>query len=342
MDSKDGLEIEEDDNMSLRQLIIHPNRYLDASDTIDILSLDTTNDDNTYTTPTTTTDDIPFPYSTQTLHYNLIWILLTLSLTSIALHIVILLHVKSSAPLVGVIEPKRNKGGGYRKGGQIMRSKSRKVLAYWIYDRYRSFSVSQHSQGMNDGAVDTTALIQENERDDRDGNDRCDTNNDAYVDSNDGNNSIRSEILYGDYDPLLPPAPPAPLHSETTSPTTMSPSSISKDTMDDVTSTGTSNYSQKPFIQHIHSSIPGIHIPSTTLATGVENQDDGLDVTSIGGATQEIKRVNGDVGEGQPRRRNRIHPERRGSFIWGDRRPVNLSGIQACFSDGYDGEFSTV
>ena len=82
--------------------------------------------------------------------YELIWILLTLSLCSISLHIVILLHVRSTGPSDEVIRRKFEEGQSWRStdsnhdsmGNNISNGsngihRKRKMLAYWVYDRYR-------------------------------------------------------------------------------------------------------------------------------------------------------------------------------------------------------------
>jgi len=84
--------------------------------------------------------------SNTVLEYDLIWILLTLSLVSISLHIVILLHVRSSAPSNDVLRRKFEEGqqqqsssfwGGGGRNNTSSNIPKRKMLAYWVYDRYR-------------------------------------------------------------------------------------------------------------------------------------------------------------------------------------------------------------
>ena len=64
--------------------------------------------------------------------FDLIWLLLTLSLISIGLHIVILLHVRSSAPTTGDLRV-NNKPQEKQKSHE---EQKRKLLAYFIYHQY--------------------------------------------------------------------------------------------------------------------------------------------------------------------------------------------------------------
>ena len=79
--------------------------------------------------------------------FDLIWVLLTLSLCSICLHIVILLHVRSTAPTNDVIRRKFEEGQSYGSYRSI--PKKRKMLAYWIYDRYRNENNVESFEGDN-------------------------------------------------------------------------------------------------------------------------------------------------------------------------------------------------
>lgn len=76
---------------------------------------------------------------------DIIWTLLMLSLISITSHIVILFHVRSTAPTNDAITRKFE--GAQRVNSNSV-GKTRKMLAYWIYDRYRrgnhSFNNSMH------------------------------------------------------------------------------------------------------------------------------------------------------------------------------------------------------
>lgn len=65
---------------------------------------------------------------------DIIWTLLILSLIAITLHIIILFHVRSTAPTNDAITRKFE---GAQRVNSSSVGKSRKMLAYWIYDRYR-------------------------------------------------------------------------------------------------------------------------------------------------------------------------------------------------------------
>lgn len=81
--------------------------------------------------------------------YDLIWILLTLSLFSIGLHVVILLHVRSTAPTNDAMKRKfeDTTGAGGIVGTQYDYSyySGRKRLGYWIYNQYRKGTLSSLS-----------------------------------------------------------------------------------------------------------------------------------------------------------------------------------------------------
>ena len=87
---------------------------------------------------------------------DIIWTLLILSLISIALHIVILFHVRSTAPTNDAITRKFE--GAQRVNNNSV-GKTRKMLAYWIYDRYRR---GHHS---SDGAIHLTTAGSREEHD---------------------------------------------------------------------------------------------------------------------------------------------------------------------------------
>jgi len=61
--------------------------------------------------------------------YDVIWILLTLSLFSIGLHIVILLHVRSTAPTNDAMKRKFEEA--------VVLNSGKKRLGYWVYNQYR-------------------------------------------------------------------------------------------------------------------------------------------------------------------------------------------------------------
>lgn len=100
--------------------------------------------------------------------YDLIWILLTLSLCSICLHIVILLHVRSTAPTNDVIRRKFEESQSY---GDYNTQRKRKMLAYWVYDRYRNennigsmHELKSNSFGVRRNAVHTLSPVQSAEK----------------------------------------------------------------------------------------------------------------------------------------------------------------------------------
>lgn len=82
---------------------------------------------------------------------DVIWLLLTLSLVSIGLHMIILVHVRSTAPTDDAIQRKLE---GAQRVNHTSVGKKRKMLAYWIYDRYRRDTHTTH----NDSAVDLPPL----------------------------------------------------------------------------------------------------------------------------------------------------------------------------------------
>jgi hypothetical protein len=67
---------------------------------------------------------------------DMIFVLLTLSLSSICLHIVIILHVRSTAPSNDII--RKSFEGGQSIQGNTYTQRKKKMLAYWVYDRYRN------------------------------------------------------------------------------------------------------------------------------------------------------------------------------------------------------------
>ena len=69
--------------------------------------------------------------------YDVIWILLTLSLFSIGLHIMILLHVRSSAPTNDAMRRKFEEATETEFDDQNYSQRGKKRLGYWIYDQCR-------------------------------------------------------------------------------------------------------------------------------------------------------------------------------------------------------------
>lgn len=75
--------------------------------------------------------------------YDLIWILLTLSLLSIGLHAVILLHVRSTAPTTDAMKRKFEDANGMGASSHYLDHgiySDRKRLGYWIYHQYKKGS----------------------------------------------------------------------------------------------------------------------------------------------------------------------------------------------------------
>ena len=95
--------------------------------------------------------------------YDLIWILLTLSLCSICLHIVILLHVRSTAPSQDAIRQKFEEGQALGGDATVTATtpRNRKMLAYWVYDRYKRENDVESFDGQ-DESVFTSKIMKRN------------------------------------------------------------------------------------------------------------------------------------------------------------------------------------
>jgi len=87
--------------------------------------------------------------------YDVIWILLTLSLLSIGLHVMILLHVRSSAPTYDAMRQKFDEATESEIDHADYIQRGKKRLGYWIYNQYRE---KDRERNMQDGiSVDSSA-----------------------------------------------------------------------------------------------------------------------------------------------------------------------------------------
>lgn len=93
--------------------------------------------------------------------YDVIWILLALSLCSIFLHIVILLHVRSTAPSHDAIRQKLEEGQAFGDSSSSNIHRNRKMLAYWIYYRYRRENDVESFDGQ-DESLFTSKIMKRN------------------------------------------------------------------------------------------------------------------------------------------------------------------------------------
>lgn len=99
--------------------------------------------------------------------YDIIWILLTLSLVSIGLHVMILLHVRSSAPTSNDIKRQ------LQESNEASHDKSKR-LGYWIYSQYRKrdrernvtdgISIASDSESDLESGLSEVSSIDGNER----------------------------------------------------------------------------------------------------------------------------------------------------------------------------------
>lgn len=99
--------------------------------------------------------------------YDIIWILLTLSLVSIGLHAMILLHVRSSAPTSNDIKRQ------LQESNEASHDKSKR-LGYWIYSQYRKrdrernatdgISIASDSESDLESGLSEVSSIDGNER----------------------------------------------------------------------------------------------------------------------------------------------------------------------------------
>jgi len=108
--------------------------------------------------------------------YDVIWILLTLSLFSIGLHIMILLHVRSSAPTNDAMRQKFEETTETEIDYDNYIQRGKKRLGYWIYSQYRekdrerniqdgiSVDSSSHSD-LESGLSDSSQSDNDNEMD---------------------------------------------------------------------------------------------------------------------------------------------------------------------------------
>jgi phosphatidylinositol 4-kinase len=124
---------------------------------------------------------------------KLIWILLILSSFSIILHAFTIFHVRSSAPYGGIIQQHRisnkDKEMNDASGGLkyfIRNGRSRKMLAYWVYDKYRQ-------SNLNATFSDDTHLHHNGKDDDDDDDDHYysvdEESGNRYRDNNDDESS---------------------------------------------------------------------------------------------------------------------------------------------------------
>jgi hypothetical protein len=108
--------------------------------------------------------------------YDVIWILLTLSLFSIGLHFMILLHVRSSAPTNDAMRQKFEEATETEIDYDNYIQRGKKRLGYWIYNQYRekdrkrnfqdgiSVESSSHSD-LESGLSDSSKSDNDNETD---------------------------------------------------------------------------------------------------------------------------------------------------------------------------------
>ncbi len=102
--------------------------------------------------------------------YDIIWILLTLSLVSIGLHVMILLHVRSSAPTSNDMKRQLQESNEASHD----KSKKSKRLGYWIYSQYRKrdrernatdgISIASDSESDLESGLSEVSSIDGNER----------------------------------------------------------------------------------------------------------------------------------------------------------------------------------